>query len=31
VRISATLKRGGSANSEFLLFHPGPLPAPGNQ
>lgn len=31
VRISATLKRGGSANSEFLLFHPGPQPAPGNQ
>ena len=31
VRISATLKRGGSATSEFLLFHPGPPPAPGNQ
>jgi hypothetical protein len=31
VRIAATLKRGGSATSTFLLFHPGPPPAPGNQ
>lgn len=28
VRIAATLKRGGSATSTFLLFHPGPPPAP---
>jgi hypothetical protein len=26
VRIAAKLKRGGSATTSFLLFHPGPLP-----
>jgi len=31
VRIAATLKRGGSATSSFLLFHPGTPPVPGNQ
>ena len=31
VSIGATRKRGGSVTSEFLLFHPGPPPAPGNQ
>jgi hypothetical protein len=31
VLIAATLKGGGSATSEFLLFHPGPPPASGNQ
>lgn len=31
VRIGATRKRGGSATSEFLLFHPGPPPAPGTR
>jgi len=31
VRIGATRKRGGSLTSDFLLFHPGPLPAPANQ
>ena len=31
VGIAATLKRGGSATSSFLLFNPGPSPAPANQ
>ena len=30
VRIGATRKRGGPLTSEFLLFHPGPPPAPAN-
>jgi hypothetical protein len=31
VRIAATLKRGGSATSTFLLFHPGPPTATGRR